>query len=508
MRWYKIAETTAEKASFLLVDFSYYPAFLEIKKKTKELTSFSSYINRKENLVSEFMREDERKKKSLLGYNFFLNNKKLTAYKTSIQKIIKKIAIYKDEVDKITFDNISLNRIINLLKKGSTLYHKALSLFLISQPEYTSKIEESIKKELRRLVTEKNAEKVFIVLSLPLQHSCLENERYEWLKNIIIPGTGRFRNFKEASTDWIMLKKIEMHIKKYKYYPAGPEFGLWDKKHYLRLLKSDFSTDRKILDEELLNLGDKKKINKNKKQKIIKKFKVNINLLRKIDIATELGLLRINLRVLGWQFFNYLLPKIIDICSKRLGIPKKELNALTYLDFVRLLKGNLKYNTALKLELKGKMDENILISITPGRGYQVFFGQLADKRFNSEINQKEIKKVEKFKGVVANSKGILEGKVFLLKWGVKDFKKRIYKFPQNHILVAGQTKPCLMPAIRKAKAIITDEGGLLCHAAIVSRELNIPCLIGTKIATKVLRDGDLVEIDTIKGIVKILEKAR
>ncbi len=63
-----------------------------------------------------------------------------------------------------------------------------------------------------------------------------------------------------------------------------------------------------------------------------------------------------------------------------------------------------------------------------------------------------------------------------------------------------------MPAVSKVIAIITDEGGILCHAAIVSRELKIPCIIGTKIATKVLKDGDLVKVNADKGIVRILEE--
>ena len=68
------------------------------------------------------------------------------------------------------------------------------------------------------------------------------------------------------------------------------------------------------------------------------------------------------------------------------------------------------------------------------------------------------------------------------------------------------TTPDLMPTIKQAKAIITDEGGLTCHAAIISRELGIPCIIGTKIATKVLKNGDLVEVDAEKGILKILKR--
>ena len=82
------------------------------------------------------------------------------------------------------------------------------------------------------------------------------------------------------------------------------------------------------------------------------------------------------------------------------------------------------------------------------------------------------------------------------------------KMKLGNVLVTNMTTPDLMPAIEKSGAIVTDEGGILCHAAIVSRELGIPCVIGTKIATKVLKDGDLVEVDANKGIIKILRKAK
>jgi phosphoenolpyruvate synthase/pyruvate phosphate dikinase len=56
------------------------------------------------------------------------------------------------------------------------------------------------------------------------------------------------------------------------------------------------------------------------------------------------------------------------------------------------------------------------------------------------------------------------------------------------------------------KGFVTNEGGLLSHAAIVARELKKPCIIGTKIATKVLKDGDLVEVNADTGVVTILKK--
>ena len=67
------------------------------------------------------------------------------------------------------------------------------------------------------------------------------------------------------------------------------------------------------------------------------------------------------------------------------------------------------------------------------------------------------------------------------------------------------TFPSFVVAMKKASAFVTDEGGITCHAAIIARELKKPCIIGTKNATQVLHDGDLVEVDANKGIVKIIK---
>ncbi len=72
-------------------------------------------------------------------------------------------------------------------------------------------------------------------------------------------------------------------------------------------------------------------------------------------------------------------------------------------------------------------------------------------------------------------------------------------FREGMVLVAGMTRPEYLSLMKKASAIITDAGGMLCHAAIVARELKKPCVIGTQKATKVLKDGDLVEVDAGKG---------
>lgn len=105
---------------------------------------------------------------------------------------------------------------------------------------------------------------------------------------------------------------------------------------------------------------------------------------------------------------------------------------------------------------------------------------------------------KEIKGIPASS-GRAKGVVAIVR-GVSE----LGKMKKGYVLVTVTTHPDYVPAMQKAVAIVTEEGGLTSHAAIVSRELGIPCIVGTKIATKVLNDGDRIEVDALKGIVKIL----
>lgn len=97
------------------------------------------------------------------------------------------------------------------------------------------------------------------------------------------------------------------------------------------------------------------------------------------------------------------------------------------------------------------------------------------------------------KGKIA-SPGIVKGKVRIILDSIN-----CHLMNKGEILVTEMTDPLYMPAISKAAAIVTDIGGLLCHAAITARELGIPCLVNTKNATKILKDSQVIVIDAKKG---------
>lgn len=94
------------------------------------------------------------------------------------------------------------------------------------------------------------------------------------------------------------------------------------------------------------------------------------------------------------------------------------------------------------------------------------------------------------------SPGVATGRVVLVNT-VKD----LGRINDGDIMVAKMTNPDMVPGMRKVSAIITDEGGMTCHAAIVSRELGTPAVVGTRDATHVLKEGDIVTVDGEKGIV-------
>lgn len=173
---------------------------------------------------------------------------------------------------------------------------------------------------------------------------------------------------------------------------------------------------------------------------------------------------------------------------------------------VNLPINKFKYICPQEITLKNLTDKNFLNDLAgryPLSGYfllngraRVFSGKQArailraDKPGNNKITE--------LSGAVAN-KGKVTGKVRLC-LTISD----IPKVKQGEILVASMTRPEFLPAMQKAAAFVTDEGGVTSHASIVSREMRKPCIIGTKIATQVFKTGDLVEVNANLGWVKKL----
>jgi phosphohistidine swiveling domain-containing protein len=190
---------------------------------------------------------------------------------------------------------------------------------------------------------------------------------------------------------------------------------------------------------------------------------------------------------------SYALHLIMLGAAKRLGLSKADLNWLWGNEAKKLLQGG-----KLNKEEISRRKEAILTLIND-KGLRIFSGAAAIKKYKAEIEE-IIENVSEAKGFCAMA-GKARGRAKVCN-GLEDALKKIKK---SDILICGMTTPDYISVMKKAAAIVTDEGGLTCHAAIISRELKIPCIVGTKIATKIFKDGDLVEVDAANGIIKILK---
>lgn len=132
-----------------------------------------------------------------------------------------------------------------------------------------------------------------------------------------------------------------------------------------------------------------------------------------------------------------------------------------------------------------------------GNKISQYQGREAKKKLEELVlSVQKAKQVSRVNGIPV-SPGQVRGKVLV----AKSAKKAVRVLKSGGILVTSMTTVDYLPAMRRATAIVTDDGGVTCHAAIVSRELGVPCVVGTKIATQVLKDGDRIEVDANKGII-------
>ncbi|MFZ2978736.1 MAG: PEP-utilizing enzyme, partial [Candidatus Magasanikiibacteriota bacterium] len=216
-----------------------------------------------------------------------------------------------------------------------------------------------------------------------------------------------------------------------------------------------------------------------------------------VAIAQDFGYTkayRANLMALA----NYTINKLLVVFVKKEGYSIRQLGMCT----VPELQAYLKDETALPSVdiLNERLKYVLLISVK--NNDKVLVGEEARQwmKDNVEVEKVNLELIEFF-GTVACGGGVkkIQGIVKIVM-----SNQDIDKVTLGDILVSSNTTPDHVPAMRRSAAIVTQTGGLTCHAAIVSRELNKPCLIGVKHLLQVFKDGDKVEVNLESGIIKKL----
>lgn len=199
-----------------------------------------------------------------------------------------------------------------------------------------------------------------------------------------------------------------------------------------------------------------------------------------------------DLKILGREIHKQeWMIKRVGLTNRHIAVPKKlqEAQKLSDEEIVNLAR------YGREIEKHYHYPQDIEWAIESGKIYFVQTRPVTTiKRQKENIKEKEIGSGEVILKGLGASLGIASG-------SVKIIAKPTDELKEGEILVTEMTNPSFVPLMKKAKAVVTDTGGATSHAAIVSRELGIPCVVGTGKATSVLKNGQMVTVDGAQGVV-------
>ncbi len=453
-------------------------------------------------------------------------------YRKALPELLPKIPPFKNrmiidndiyidlsETDKIQdyFSEDTINKVSNTYKIIEKQSQKLISVSKEIVKDFNSKTSnQEIIKRLRKFFKEYQA--CLGAIGVPtVIDLTLESKIRDSLKNSGIKDTDRFllkiavsfkqlESFKEKedllgiaiqiqdnkiSLDSIGFKNlVKNHFKEYGWIQSTLFSGeIYDENQIIQKIK-EVIKNAKEEKEKLLNERKNHLIEANG---VIKKIKSNEE-----KESAKILQKAVYYRTARLEWMNkscFIIYPILEEISKRLK--------LTFKDIIYMLPEEIE--DSLKKE---KVEDNLYKKIKERRIGYAYISDNSNEYLlvtNNKLNEWKEKFSNKRQGDIiqgiVTSKGEAKGEVVV----VKD-RSELNKVKEGNILVTPLTTPDFIIAMKKSIGIVTDLGGVTSHAAVTSRELKIPCIIGTKNATKILKDGDLIELDTKQGIVKIIKK--
>lgn len=418
------------------------------------------------------------------------------------KKIIKLSDILTDFTSKRIFSqnlvkksNLELYKLYKIyLDKNIVAYnYAAVPVYLdLYKPHLTTYLLKYLEKRVTKLNYDLTARECFVGLTIPEELSKVQVEELDLFKLAIkIKNISKGRALPKLSElSGRILHLFKTHTNKYRYLgynwegPAFSDYYFW--KRLDGILKDKVSPENKI------GYFNKSKYDSARlARKIVKDLSIDNKHSVLLDLTKHLIYSK-EYRKMSFVQSYYEIEKLLKEIGGRLSLSLEELR-VCLLDEVKMM---LMGKKARPADLDDRIEGHLFVVLhqqLPGR---VFTNDIYEKTRAYLIKQQDLHDINYFHGQTA-CLGKAEGVVKIIN-SVKDIRK----MKQGDIMVSQMTNPDLVPAMKKAAAIVTDLGGITCHAAIVSRELGLPCVIGTKVATKALKDGDRVVVDASRGEIK------
>ena len=345
-------------------------------------------------------------------------------------------------------------------------------------------LEESLGSYLKEYLSKKinNSEELtttYSILSAPREKSFAKQEEDDLL-NIAL----KIKNKKNINLE----KVIKIHAQKYSWLPYDYGLDLWNEKYFSivldHILKQGDMESRLLSSKRYFNQLPKQQTELEKKYKI---DKVHKDLFNNLRLATYLQ----DYKKGKFTLVHYYIVGLLEEIAKRLNIQRELMQYYLPKELEKALLNNLFVKDD---ELKNRSINSLFVFNQ--NSIKIFLGAEASKIL-MEHKKIVINKKSLLLGVTASA-GCYIGKVRIIREAseIKNIKK-------GEVLITTMTSPEYVPALRLAGAVVTDQGGIMCHAAILSREIGVPCIVGTGLATKLFQTGDVVEVNADQNFVRI-----
>lgn len=224
-------------------------------------------------------------------------------------------------------------------------------------------------------------------------------------------------------------------------------------------------------------------------------------------LLRQIGRLRLSLKQVGKILYPILLGKILPAIAKKYKISTTELFFYSKKEIDRLLKNGEKVPYSII-----KTRKNGYVLIQTGARKKLLVGKEFNKIFLLVVRKGRKRRMVKhfeIRGQCA-MKGFVRGVARVIKHAKPNIWKELMKLKNTEILVTDMLKPdeSILITQKRIAAIVTDEGGLASHVAIIAREFGVPCVMGTETATQQIKDGAYIEVDAAAGIVRSVDKSK
>ncbi|MDD5177778.1 MAG: PEP-utilizing enzyme [Candidatus Nanoarchaeia archaeon] len=288
---------------------------------------------------------------------------------------------------------------------------------------------------------------------------------------------------------------IKKHTEEFEWMPYDYGAYFYDENHFSNELKKLSKKNKNELEERYYDLINYE-LNLEKKQKsLFKRYKISGKEEKYFEVL-QIGSYLVDKKKEVLTKAHFYGDRLLKEIGKRINLDWSLMRYVLPFEIKNLLIKKEKPDI-LKLERRKK---NVVWIAKPDGDVEIIeenkAKKILDEFFEEERNTED---VDSLNGRGAY-KGVVQGRARV----ILD-SRECSKFKDGEILVTVITSPDFIVAVRKARGIVTDQGGATCHAAIIARELKIPTVIGTKIATKVFKTGDYINVDADCGIVRIIK---